>query len=570
MCKRALAFALVLLLLLLTACSTAPAADAPANNDTPANAPANNDTPADSDTPADTETPAGSDTPATGNAPAEDDPYGGLVLPLSDGSTTFRVYRATSDSITRFEWNDFSQVPGFARAEELTGVKIQWEVASDFITQFPLMIASGDWPDAGFYWMNGNFMTGLDKYVDDEIMLDLTDLIHDYCPNYAKIRTGDEVTARDTMEDDGRLVAFYNIMKSEQGAFMANVANGKWIREWGGDPTLTTYDDYHDFLAFAVDKYHPEAPYTFNAKGLDPILMAGFELSPDWVVIEGDVQYSPAEERCKEYVELMRQWWSEGLLWKDVFSGERYSFQDAAAGGAAINMCSMAWIDWQGSFSEDPEYYAQPVHYPAKKAGDIRHIAHSFSIPRKNEGCCGYLFSTCQDPVVMAQWFDFWYTEPGALLANYGIEGVSYEFDENGKPYFIGYVVDNEEGYAASTAWLRYIADNVPHHYDWEREINDTMSENALSSQSIWDGNYEEKYTYPKFVTRPLEESEEFGRIMADVQTYVQENIPRFINGEKSMDEWDDYAAHLKAIGIDKAIRIQQDAYDRYIARGTK
>lgn len=170
----------------------------------------------------------------------------------------------------------------------------------------------------------------------------------------------------------------------------------------------------------------------------------------------------------------------------------------------------------------------------------------------------------------MAQWFDFWYTEPGALLANYGIEGVSYEFDENGKPYFIGYVVDNEEGYAASTAWLRYIADNVPHHYDWEREINDTMSENALSSQSIWDGNYEEKYTYPKFVTRPLEESEEFGRIMADVQTYVQENIPRFINGEKSMDEWDDYAAHLKAIGIDKAIRIQQDAYDRYIARGTK
>ena len=40
-----------------------------------------------------------------------------------------------------------------------------------------------------------------------------------------------------------------------------------------------------------------------------------------------------------------------------------------------------------------------------------------------------------------------------------------------------------------------------------------------------------------------------------------------FIMGKKSFDEWDAYVSQMKELGIERAIEIYQNAYDRYMKR---
>ena len=41
----------------------------------------------------------------------------------------------------------------------------------------------------------------------------------------------------------------------------------------------------------------------------------------------------------------------------------------------------------------------------------------------------------------------------------------------------------------------------------------------------------------------------------------------KFITGEESLDNWDNYINTLNDMGMEKMLEIRQAAYDRYLAR---
>ena len=63
------------------------------------------------------------------------------------------------------------------------------------------------------------------------------------------------------------------------------------------------------------------------------------------------------------------------------------------------------------------------------------------------------------------------------------------------------------------------------------------------------------------------EESDEFYAKYTDIGTYAQTELLRFVVGEDSMDQWDDFVETCKSMGIDQCVEIYQGAYDRYEAR---
>ena len=63
------------------------------------------------------------------------------------------------------------------------------------------------------------------------------------------------------------------------------------------------------------------------------------------------------------------------------------------------------------------------------------------------------------------------------------------------------------------------------------------------------------------------EESEAYSSPYNDIKTYVEENVPLFIRGDRSLDEWDDFVATLYQFGLQDCIDIYQAAFDRYNAR---
>lgn len=55
--------------------------------------------------------------------------------------------------------------------------------------------------------------------------------------------------------------------------------------------------------------------------------------------------------------------------------------------------------------------------------------------------------------------------------------------------------------------------------------------------------------------------------ISSAVNTYRDEIFSKMIMGQVPLSEFDNYMSKLKAMGIEDAIKIQQAAYDRYMAR---
>ena len=76
--------------------------------------------------------------------------------------------------------------------------------------QFQLMMASGDYTDL-LDSPGSNYSTGLQGAMDDDVLLDLTDLVAEVMPNYSAIVATNDEYIQGTKVDDGRIGMIYNL-----------------------------------------------------------------------------------------------------------------------------------------------------------------------------------------------------------------------------------------------------------------------------------------------------------------------------------------------------------------------
>ena len=571
--KRYLALLLaVLMVVALCACAKTGTTDTPKD---PGNTTANTNTgDNDTNTPADiTDTTDATDAAEGGIDLSK--PYAGKTLPLSDGTATFRFFRGTGLNWDYFGFDNYDDVPGNKLIADLTGVTIDWEPVSDFDTQFPLMIASGDWADCAVSYINGGTLT---TYVGDEVIQDLTDYIPDNAPLYQIRRTGDAAITRDTMTDEGQLVAFYNIKQTVQGSWAGPWARADWLAEYGAEGSdLVTYDDWLNFLVWAKDAHSDTllTPYGFNAQGLDRYLLTGYGLSNNWIVENGEVKHSVLQPAFKDYLNMCIDWYSKGAISDFVFSGDRLTFDNYAEGACAMAMTYTNWWDTIYNYAAQKDnnegFDIVAIGIPKLNPDDIRRIEHGTCPTTRNEALASYIFTSCDDIPLLCQWFDFFYTDEASRICDFGIEGESYTINEDGRPEFTDKILESPEGYGYMTAMREYIADGLPHFYDWTREMTKKMAQGAVDSIKIWNGNWQDEITdeltYPSFATRTTKEGETYSSIMNDIDTMIQETVPKFIRGDMAMSEWDSFLASIEQMNIGEARDIQQAAYDRYMSR---
>jgi putative aldouronate transport system substrate-binding protein len=53
--------------------------------------------------------------------------------------------------------------------------------------------------------------------------------------------------------------------------------------------------------------------------------------------------------------------------------------------------------------------------------------------------------------------------------------------------------------------------------------------------------------------------------MMADIDTYVQEQVVKFIRGDRPLSEFDSFAATLRTMGIEEVIEMKQIQYERFL-----
>lgn len=500
---------------------------------------------------------------------AETAETGEFQLPIVDEPTTLSYFVAddSNAAIMTTDWNDNEF---YQEMERRTGVHLEFEMVSsaDYQTNFNLMIASGNLADM-IYVGASYYAEGVDAAIDDGYFLDLTDLVDEYMPNYEKIRTSDIQYELLSTTDSGRLGAVYELRQSKQGPWL-----GLWIRQdWLDDlglETPVTFDDYHEVLTAFKNEKGATAPLILNFSGSDGefgTMSGGLNVLNSWQLDEtGKVNFGPYMDAWKEYVTIMHQWYTEGLIDPDFMATDERTADMAkvVTGASGLFAALYTMPSVYEAASEDPNMNLAPVNPPVMNEGDEGHIRLRDSYTSGNTA----ISADSENWEVALRWLDYLYTDEGALLANYGVEGDTFEFDENGKPVFTDKILNNENGWTMTQTVASYLCPSagIANWSDWTRELAG-VPEKDQACYDVW-SEFSDDWRLPSSVTLTQEESTERAALYADISTIVKEQTAQFISGALDIESnWDAYISALEASGMERAIEITQAAYDRYLAR---
>lgn len=500
---------------------------------------------------------------------AETAETGEFQLPIVDEPTTLSYFVAddSNAAIMTTDWNDNEF---YQEMERRTGVHLEFEMVSsaDYQTNFNLMIASGNLADM-IYVGASYYAEGVDAAIDDGYFLDLTDLVDEYMPNYEKIRTSDIQYELLSTTDSGRLGAVYELRQSKQGPWL-----GLWIRQdWLDDLNLdtpVTFDDYHEVLTAFKNEKGATAPLILNFSGSDGefgTMSGGLNVLNSWQLDEtGKVNFGPYMDAWKEYVTIMHQWYTEGLIDPDFMATDERTADMAkvVTGASGLFAALYTMPSVYEAASEDPNMNLAPVNPPVMNEGDEGHIRLRDSYTSGNTA----ISADSENWEVALRWLDYLYTDEGALLANYGVEGDTFEFDENGEPVFTDKILNNENGWTMTQTVASYLCPSagIANWSDWTRELAG-VPEKDQACYDVW-SEFSDDWRLPSSVTLTQEESTERAALYADISTIVKEQTAQFISGALDIESnWDAYISALEASGMERAIEITQAAYDRYLAR---
>lgn len=202
--------------------------------------------------------------------------------------------------------------------------------------------------------------------------------------------------------------------------------------------------------------------------------------------------------------------------------------------------------------------------------GDTTHFFEDYAINATHGSIV--LTSQCEDIEAACRYVDWFYTDIGINASNYGAEGLTWNWSSDGTTrLFNAALYDNAEYalpaaavsnmYTGTIAWPT-ITDCMPNLYYANSQI-------AIDAESVWSVNNDsEYYLNTDVLSFTVEESDVIKEYWSDIDTYLAENLVKFLIGDKDIEaEWDEFVSTLEDMGIENVIEVYQNAYDRYIAR---
>lgn len=495
---------------------------------------------------------------------------GNPTLPLVTKPTTFKVWQQTSADITSavktLDNNEY-----YKELEKRTGVHIEFihPTMGQEQASLNLLIASGDFPDIVQMTMGTvAYPGGMDKAISDGSFIKLNDLAKKYAPNYLKLANSSADNIKATITDSGNIAGFYGISPTVQPAWFGNVVRQDWLDELGLK-TPVTFDDWHTMLKAFKEKKGAVAPMMLNYTGFSysDIFNAGYGVGEKFYQVDGKVKFGPLESGYKEYLTMMNKWFSEGLIDKDFATKHDFvpstTYTSTGKAGAWTDIYVLLSVDKAKSGSST--YRAVGVPAPVKTAGDSLHL-RQLNINVGTTYCS--VSKSCKDPATAVKWLDYAFSPDGAMLANYGIKDSTYTIGSDGKPAFTELITKNPAGLTPGQGMAKYVKapPSGDMEYHWERELTGQPKDN-LEAQELWGKNNDGAYNFPTGATLTTDEGTEFAQITGDINTYISEMNIKFIIGKEPMSNYDQYVSKIKSMNIDKAIKLEQAALDRYNAR---
>lgn len=493
-----------------------------------------------------------------------------VELPVTDTDHVFEVWMAAPGTVSQVE-DLANSNETFAELQKRTGVKIKFKMAN-FFTQmddFNLMAAAGSLPEV----MNGAanlYSGGPDSALEEELFLNLLD--YEECmPNYMAIVNSDEKLLREVSTPEGNMVAFYSLYDYDKYGLgdKGYLIRQDWLEDLGLDMPKT-YDQLHDVLtAFKEDK-GADSAFVLPASGMNDFVMGGFGVGQTFYVEDGStIKFGPMEEGFKEYLQLMNQWYTEGLMYNDFYNYANEIMFDGTdmigAGQVALYYNETGTMTAYAEYSKDPNFLVKAIA-PVGKDEETPIYMTEFT-PTYVDNSRWTITTNCEDPETIIKMADYCYSLEGIQLINWGVEGVTFEYVD-GNPQFTDLIMNNPDGYAYRDALSLHVIDGMGSIYNPLRGASG-YSDLQLSSWDDWtDANLDYSKALPSKEMLNVDEKSQYATIYSDIQTFLEEAITKYIIGDMSFDNYEtEFVEKLETMGIQDCIDLYQTALDRYLSR---
>lgn len=505
--------------------------------------------------------------------PVGEAPQASLSYPLvTDGSEQVTVWVSLPPHVAPY-MEDVSESAAYRAAAEATGIKMVTTTVSAAVEaeQFQLMCAGGTTGDYDIIVGATRAYGSADAAIEDEIVIDLSDYLAEYMPDYYNFLQSDEEVRKLLTTDSGAIADIAG--RATGGRPQGFGIRKDWLDKSGLD-IPTTYDELYNVLTVFKNDYNcPEPLLMFSTGFLDnDFLCSGFGMTQNGYYVEdGTVKFAYLEDSFKQYCQLISKWYAEGLLSKDFLNnvqGAGISYdaqmQDGTAG------VFMTGVDIFSSSSaesaSDPDWEAVPMADVTVNSGDtitMGNTPNSDPLSNKWNVTTGVSEERMANVLGFVNWF---FTEDGSIACNFGIEGEGFEYDTNGNPKLTELVTNNPEGMGSFIAEAIYLNWCAPYTLDTRYYDSIYDTEAQASATDIWNSNRNNSQQYHGDLTS--DENSAYNAVYSDIDTYIDNMAVSFMTGAADVNaEWDTFVSTVESMDIASCIQIKQDAYDRFVNR---
>jgi len=310
----------------------------------------------------------------------------------------------------------------------------------------------------------------------------------------------------------------------------------------------------------------------------------------------GNAAFNGSSEAMKTYIQMMNSWYRKG--WLDKNFAERTSDQVFAIDSAKINSGKIgAFIGRRGNTGGQMDngdkltegimiYGARPVINDVYGSDAMKnnepYSLYQYSRLRGN--LCISKKASEEDLKTILSMLDYLYTEEGGCLLAFGMTKEQNDVlqDPTYTKYYLTNGAFNRETLAdGSMAYHRdekLLDDNdlasamaakrlTIGYYSkgFVPALNESYTKCALQAMAEWDYYYNTGYIDKALRNQfTSDEAATYSKVYANIDTYMSQNIPKFITGALDVNgaDWDNYVKMLNKYSPNKVTAIYQRIFD--------
>lgn len=473
--------------------------------------------------------------------------------------------------------------PAHEEVFKKTNVKMSLQIvpSSSYDEKKNIALATQNFPDV-IYLRSANDINDfasegifepLNRYINEETM-----------PNFYKFWQQYPEMQRYMME--GEMYAFPAVMREEWANGFGPVIRTDLL-EANSLPIPATWDEVLEVLAKLKEIYPDGTPWTCR-KGTEQLLQTtSYMLGSGhggiargagmyWDEDLGKYVYGPADPKFKEVLSFLSKAYTMGVLDPEYATTDSDTLTNKCSSGRAF-----FFVDNSGfgqNYTNELQKIAgnenatfQLIPIPENNLGERRAVSYDTRFSK-----LWAINAKAENKELIIKFIDWMYSQEASDITNYGVEGVSFRYNENGEAEYIPeYIMQFKDASPADyyAAWgdlgvgkldMSFWACNIK----TQREIQQITGAWSDLTEEYWEIiNADDAYVAPHIAPAfAAEESERANEIATDLDTFFAQEYDKYITGKEPIDNWDALIKRAEEMGVRELEQIWNDAEARSVA----